>query len=407
MSARCLSVLSFVGVACLAGSASAFKCDVLPDPAYVMATSSAEPMVREVAKLLERTDPLRQMVVFQIAPACAAVEALAKDNATGSCAPGACMRGKAYFFPLDGAPEPNRPGVCDLDIAGQKIDLVLSDVFPQNCPGYGPNLPPGLLSFVGPAAAYSFAMLKTTAETAIHAEEAHFVFGAGQRAQLKPWLSDARLAHLGPKDGGTLLVGSRINLPPPKWKGVVSESTDELVDVLYSDPAQSLILLPTSLVDQRRNELRPLAFRALGQKTAYFPDRRLPSSDKATFEKQNVRDGHYPLWGYVHAVLRQDPTRPSQPLSAKGDRLASIFLGQTLVGGQDSLVLQVQSGLVPQCAMQVSKTSDAGPMSVSVPKDNCRCLFEHNVKQGALSCQRCEPGVCTAGVCRHKYCEAE
>jgi len=407
MWARYFSVLLFVGAVGFPKSASALECRVLSEPAYVMASSSAEPMLGEVAKLLARTDAQKQTVIFQIAPACSALEAMVRDTNPGSCALGACMKGKAYFFPRDPIPDPNRTQTCDLESGGTKIDLVLADVFPQTCPAYAQTPPTGVLVAAGPVAAYTFSMSKTATEAAILAPEAHFVFGAGQSAGLKPWISDAAIAHLGQQDAGTLLTAPRIKLPGNKWKGTVAANTDALFDVLFNDTEHGIVVLPTSVADRRRKELRPLAFQAMDQTGAFFPDRRALVPDKQSFEKQNVRDGHYPLWGYLHTVLRQNPANPSEPLSEKGKRLSNIFLGKSVVGGQDSQVLQVQSGLIPQCVMQVSKTTDAGPMTVSAPKDSCRCLFEHNVVQGTLNCRQCPTGTCTTGTCRHNYCEAE
>jgi hypothetical protein len=174
------------------------------------------------------------------------------------------------------------------------------------------------------------------------------------------------------------------------------------MNTLYNDGDHGIAILATSVADRRRAELRPLAFQAIGQKGAFFPDRRA-----TTYDKQSVRDGHYPLWGFLHTVLRQDPGNPSQPLSKKGARLADIFLGKTMVGGQDAQLLQVQNGLIPQCAMKVTRANDLAPLSVYAPGEPCNCFFEHNVSQGNLNCQQCPAGTCGSGVCRRKYCEAQ
>lgn len=400
MSAKHLSVLLFVAAAALPGRASALQCSSLPEPAYVIATPSAEPMVQKVASLLQRTDAQRMTVIYQIRPSCKALEAVARDTLPASCATDACIRGKALFFTLD--PRDTEPKECDLDTAGTKADLVLSDVFPQSCPAYASSSPSGIIDTPGPVSPYILTMMKSATEPAILAEEAHFVFGAGRAANIKPWLSDAAIVHLGTQDSGTLLLGQRVKLAPARFKGTVAVSLDDMINTLYTDSEHGIGILPTTIADRRRSELRPLGFQAIGQKGAFFPDRRSTS-----FEKQNVRDGHYPLWGYLHTVLRQDPANASQPLSKKGARLADIFLGKNTVGGQDSLVLQVQNGFVPQCAMKVTRATDSTTMTVFAPGEPCSCLFEHNVSQGNLTCQQCPAGTCGTGVCRRKYCEAQ
>ncbi len=401
MSVRHLSVVLFVAAAALPGRASALQCSTLPEPTYLTATPSAEPMVQKVASLLQRSDAQRTTVIYQIRPSCSALESLVKDTLPGSCATDACMRGKGLFFTLD--PRDTEPKECDLDTAGNKIDLVLTDVFPRSCPTYAQTAPTGIIDTPGPVSPYSLVMLRAATEAAILAEEAHFVFGAGASAKLKPWMNDAAIAHLGTQDAGTLLVGSRIKLATSRWKGQTAGSVDDLINLLYADGTQGIGILPTTLVDRKRAELRPLGFQAMGQKGAFFPDRR-----STTYDKQSVRDGHYPLWGYLHTILRQDPGNPGQPLSKKGARLADIFLGKSQVGGQDSQLLQVQNGFIPQCAMRVAKTTDAGPMTVYAHGEPCHCFFDHNVSQGMLSCQQCPAGSCTSsGVCRRKYCEAQ
>ena len=64
MSAKHLSVLLFVAAAALPGRASALQCSSLPEPAYVIATPSAEPMVQKVASLLQRSDAQRMTVIY-------------------------------------------------------------------------------------------------------------------------------------------------------------------------------------------------------------------------------------------------------------------------------------------------------------------------------------------------------
>ena len=155
-------------------------------------------------------------------------------------------------------------------------------------------------------------------------------FGAGATAKIKPWMNDAAIGHLGTQDAGTLLVGGRIKLANSRWKGTTAGSIDDLINIIYNDGTQGIGIVPTTVADRRRAELRRSGSRPL-VKRRIFPDRR-----STTYDKQSVRDGHYPLWGFLHTILRQDPETPGQPLSKKGARLADIFLGKTQVGGQDS-----------------------------------------------------------------------
>ena len=46
-----------------------------------------------------------------------------------------------------------------------------------------------------------------------------------------------------------------------------------------------------------RASVKSLAFRAFKQHFAYWPD-----STATSFDRRNVREGRYPIWGYVHML---------------------------------------------------------------------------------------------------------
>jgi hypothetical protein len=327
---------------------------------------------------------------------------VALDTIDASCAPGACIKGQAKFWTLD--PLDKAPKTCDLDPAGTKVDLALSDVFPATCPVFGGNQPSGILDSPGPVTPYALVMAKQAAESAMQAEEAHFVFGSGKSAGVKPWLNDATIFIFGDKDAGQLLLAPRIKLIPGKWKGKIVSSPDELYSGIAFEPATAVGILPTTLADSRRSELRILAFQALGQHGAFYPDRK-----STTFEKQNVRDGHYPLWGYLHTILRANPLMPGQPKSQNGARLADILLARTQVASKDVLPMQVAAGFVPQCAMRVARDKgDTAALAPNPNSDPCHCWFEKNVQGGVLTCQECPDGnTCAVGKCRRNFCEVQ
>jgi hypothetical protein len=244
-------------------------------------------------------------------------------------------------------------------------------------------------------------MAKQVAETAIQAEEAHFVFSTGMAAGVKPWLNDSAILLLGDKDAGQLLLAPRIKLPIGKWQGKLVVTPTDLTTAIQNDPTTAVGILPTTIADLRRPELRTLAFQSIGQHGAFYPDRKA-----TTFDKQNVRDGHYSLWGYLHMILRVDPAQ--KPTSATGARLADILLGRSQVAGKDVLPMQIGSGLVPQCAMRVARTSDSGPLTPTTVANGCGCWFEKSVTGGQLNCQECSGGTaCASGQCRRNLCEVQ
>ena len=380
----------------------ALPCSSLPKPVYVAGSMAAAPLVAAVAEQLTRYDSTPLNVIWQLKSSCGGVEAVAYDTMPGSCATGACITGKAQFWTLD--MRDLQPGECDLTATGNKVDVTVTDVAPSTCPGIGAAQLVSLIDTRGPVSAYGVVMAPSAAPTAIHAEEAHFVFGAGKSAGVTPWLNDTAISVFGDKSAGQLLTGQQIKLPPTRWKvGVPAVTADDVVATVYNDPVAGVGILPTTLADKRRNELKVLAFQAIGQRGAYYPDRK-----SSSFDKQNVRDGHYPLWGYLHTVQRAEPGNPTKPLSVNGARVAAILQGSTPVAGKDGVLLQLQAGLVPQCAMKVTRTSDSAPLAPALPAEPCSCWFEKNVPSGILGCQACLDGkTCSSGKCRRNVCEVQ
>lgn len=390
------------------GRAAPTPCSALDNPVYVAGAPAAEPLVKQVAQLLQRSEAQRLTVIWQLKTSCDAVDALARDTG-GACTNKTCMTGQARFWTLD--PRDTEPKECDLPTTGARIDVALSDVFPQTCPSWSQTpLPSTVMDYSassGPISPYALAMDKQAAENSIYAVEGHFVFGAGKSAGVQPWLNDAVIAALGDQDSGQLLVGQQLKLALGRWKGTAANNPDEVVTMLFSDPAQGIGVMPTSIIDARRAEVKALAFQALKGRVAFYPDRK-PSS----FEKQNVRDGHYPIWGYLHALMQKDSAMPTQPRSQTGRRLADILLGaSSAVGGKDTLLLQTQAGLVPRCAMKVSRKDDRSPMMPWLNPEPCHCWFEKNVSGGLLGCKECPDGkdaTCGgSGKCRRSLCEVQ
>jgi hypothetical protein len=393
--------LAWIGSALAPAVGWALPCSSLPNPVYVAGSIASEPLVRPVAQSLTRDDAVKLTLIWQLKSSCGAAEALARDTMPASCASGACMFGKALFWTID--PRDLQPGECDLEVKGTKIDLAISDVAPAMCPGLSGTMPTGLIDTLGPVSAYGLVMAAKAGETAIQAEEAHFVFGAGKSAGVLPWQNDSVITLLGDNNAGQLLTGQQIKLPPGRWKGVSALTPEDVVTTVNSDPATGIGILPTTLVDPRRSEVKVLAFQAIKQRGAFYPDRRATS-----FEKQNVRDGHYPLWGYMHLVQRSLPGSPGQPLSARGARVAGILQGMTPVAGKDPVVLQVAAGFIPQCAMKVTRPSDTAPLAPLATPEPCHCWFEKNVPSGNLSCTPCADGkTCASGKCRRNLCEVQ
>ena len=67
--------------------------------------------------------------------------------------------------------------------------------------------------------------------------------------------------------------------------------------------------LGADVYDGDRATLNALAFEAVGQTKAFYADSTSRRSDR-----QNVRDGHYTMWGYEHmfAYVDRPASRPAR-----------------------------------------------------------------------------------------------
>jgi hypothetical protein len=355
------------------------RCADLPSPIYVAGSDAAAPLLRSLSSLL-LADPDQATVIFQNRGSCAGVEAVVRDTDAMTCQQGACVFGAATFFTQDGVPKS-----CELATSGSHLHLALSDVFAQSCPGLGGGLPRGIVDLPGPVSPIAVVVPRGAMERAIHATEAHFVFGFGQAGGVLPWISDENIVAQDERSGAQLLLGLHAQVPPGRFKGVrAGDGADVIARLLAGDGMSGVGFLPTVLADSRRSDVKILAFQAFGQRGAFFPDRTAQS-----FDKQNVRDGHYPLWGYLHAIGRADEQNPDRLRSVQAQRLADLLLGRQMLGSEDPALLQLRAGLVPQCAMGVARNGDGAPLQPSTPAAPCGCWFEKSVPMGQTRCTAC------------------
>ncbi len=302
---------------------------------------------------------------------------------------------------------------CTTPDEGVSLDLAISALFVDSC-GLG-DTPAGLAQIQGPIQAYTFIVPTASDQTAIWAEEAYYAFGFGAGNPLaptyNPWNKEPFL-FIRPTTKSTLVATARnIAVPPNKWKGVQEAASTDVVTAVSNsaDPEATLGILGAEVYDSNRNKnIRTLAFQAFKQKAAFYPD-----SVASAFDKQNVRDGHYTLWSptvYIAPVNSANViTKPAVKY------LVDLVLGDPAAtppkGGStfDSLADVVKVGLIPDCAMQVSRTTDGGDLTPFTPDESCTCYYLSKVP-GAIGtpagCTACTSNAqCGAGSCKHGFCE--
>jgi hypothetical protein len=179
-------------------------------------------------------------------------------------------------------------------------------------------------------------------------------------------------------------------------------SSDVVNAVVNSPNAEASIgILGAEVYDANRGKgLKTLAFRALGQKEAYYPD----SSDSA-FDKQNVRDGHYALWSPTVYITKTDANGPLNPSVAA---ITDAVLGRAPT--LDGLADAVKVGLIPECAMHVSRETDGGDLSPFTAPASCTCYYLSKIPgaTGApAGCSACDgdAGCGDGGTCQFGFCE--
>ena len=153
-----------------------------------------------------------------------------------------------------------------------------------------------------------------------------------------------------------------------------------------------------------RAQLRPLAYQDTEQACAVYPD-----STAGARDKQNVRDGHYPLWGPLHFLHKVDGSGvPANTANRQQilDILGYLAGSKALPNGVRLIDVYGQSGLVPECAMRVSRDNDGGNIEPFAPATPCSCLFDA-VATGTTACTPCTTrGDCESDEdCSFGYCE--
>jgi hypothetical protein len=221
-----------------------------------------------------------------------------------------------------------------------------------------------------------------------------------------PWLDEMFYFVRPPTKGTQVSLGANIGVPAAKWKGQrQDQSTTVATLVGTSASAEKTIgILGTEIYDSTSNRaaLKSLAFQAYSQEAGYLPD-----TGAATFDKRNVRDGHYTPWSHVFYLTPTDAG--GAPKSAGAKTVVEVLTGGPAATtlGIDSIDLVAKKGLVPGCAMNVQRAAEGGPLSAFVPDDPCGCAFEAKVGTAPASCTACtDDGPCGTGKCRHGFCEA-
>jgi len=404
------AALAFGAALLLGVRARATDCTTLQNPVFTAGSTAIKPTIAQIAAYLAaQSQPVT--LIYVGSGSCNGVNAVinaVSANPTPLQTPSGQSNYFTYWDTLAHAK------TCDIfppdgGASSTYLNIGLSDVFPTTCPMVtGPIQ--GVTDYQGPVQAMTFVVPSGSTENAISAEAAYLVFGFGGASGVSPWNQVQYLHQRGAGSGTQAMLAKGIGVPPGSWYGNIEASTGAMVTAvinanmpLMASQTSTIGIMAAEDVDaQRINVLngavadapRELAYKHFGQNCGYLPD-----SAANTFDKRNVRDGHYAIWGPVHAL----PVKSvDSNVQANIGAVVGLLTGSAQVPGVDLITFEAQNGIIPQCAMRVQRTQEVGPMTPFTPPNPCGCYYEHiaNVPaKGDTSCQTCQN---TAG-CRAGY----
>ena len=382
-------------VSCL--DASAGRAKVL----YVAGSSAVRPFLTEVAKVLLAEGTT---VIYQSQGSCTGVSAVFEADASKRIIKDIPSKdGKsanyAIFFNPDGTAKE-----CFLDPSNTAswptVDIGVSDVFADSC-GYALSPAVEITDYFGPVQPFVFAVPAASSQRSISREAGYMAFGlGGYNGTALPWTDPAFFFVRNQSSGTQQLVARALGVPAEKWWGVdrggssaVVKGLTLLVDPIVAD--KSIGILSTDFTEKERANLRVLAYQPTGASCGVLPD-----ASATSREKRNVREGRYPIWGPLHLFARTTKGLPSEAAGALVLKFATPKI--------DPAVLQAQTdgGVVPQCAMRVTRTTEMGEIKPYTPPFSCGCYYDQRTN-GKTDCKTCQvPADCDAGdSCNLGYCE--
>ncbi len=379
-------------------------CSSLINPVYIMTGDCQVPVLKSLGKLLRASaNPIT--LVWFVSPSCTIVDALYS---------GTPLQQIPSYIPDDATWDPVAGAVpsCALENSGHSIDIGMPVGFPEACTSTPP--PSDVVAFKGPVQSLLFVVPHSASPQAISSQQAAQVFGTGSAAAISPWLDEDFYFILKPAMAVQFSLGALIGVPAAKWHGqaVNLPSTLATKVATSTSPEETIGILGGEIFDSGNNRanLKALAFQAVGQTHGFLPD-----STATAFDKRSLRDGHYVPWNQlVYLAEASSPDGgPAQATNSAARLVIDILTNRAdpdMPSGLDPVALVAQGGLVPLCAMAVTRTTEGGDLSLFAPPDPCGCQYERTVGVVPATCVACATGADCAEpgtTCRHGYCEAD
>jgi len=290
---------------------------------------------------------------------------------------------------------------CSFD-KDEHADIGLSDVGGGECHKDFAGLPPDIEAFSGPVQVFMFITHKDSSQEVISYEAAHRVYGWGGTIGPAPWTVPKNILKRSRTSGTQIVIGRSIDLDAEDWRGVPIASSGGVLDALVplTPPDSTLAITSADVADvfENRQNCKLLAYQHAGQYLGFLPD-----TDRGSWDKRNVRDGHYALWEPLHIFARKGGAKATEITATR-----NLLRGVTVPEKLEYIPALKVGGLVPPCAMRVDRDSTTDkliPYRSDVP---CHCAFEKALPSSPIACSSCAAGEkCPEGTsCRRGLCEA-
>jgi hypothetical protein len=359
---------------------------------YVTGSSAFKPILGALAGVLAGATP-PVTIIYKGQGSCSGVDAIL--NGTPLTGTGAAV---SYW---DSASMEQH---CDLAAPGAAADVGLSDVFTDTC-FPGTPLPGTVGDFPGPVQTMTFVAPNNSLQKSISAEAAYFALGFGAGSGVAPWTDPSNFCVRNALSGTQQMIATALHVPAAQWFGTQCATSGAVLTCLSSstDADATLGILATDVADDNRSTLKILPYQHYDQNCGYWPD-----SDADSTNKQNVRDGHYQIWGPLH-ILTQVSISTGDPVKASTKAVISYLTGtQQAPAGLDLIKLEYTHHVVPQCAMHVQRSEEMGALQSFQPTRSCGCYYDKLA--GSTSCTSCQAkSDCPAAApaCNFGFCEVQ
>lgn len=399
---RSLRRWSLLGAAVVAGwvpeAAYAQECSTISGGApiiYGAGGSAQRPLIGAAASVLQSSSNPVFVVYKDDGGACTGIDALA---GTG---PATITGTASYFDTVTGA-----RSTCTLPLAGQTVQFASMGNGPLLCPLITDlTLVDGIIDVTGPISSVNVIVRNESTQQGISSEALYLVYGFGATAGVAPWTNPDPSYFIRRNQNSYVqqYIGLATGLPASKFYGVDAGTNNNSVAwlVALANPEEGISFTSGEVADANRATVRTLAYQHKGQTAAWWPD-----SSATAFDKVNVRNGTYFLWG-PGQFYGLEGASPGTYADANVQRLLEFLSGQSQPAGTTKTITDVaiDNRNVPTCAMRVQRDGDLAPIYAYRPEEPCHCYFDFRAT-GATSCETCDDSnPCASGTCRNGYCE--